>query len=290
MVRILACFLFAFLANLSADGQSLKRPRLVVGIVVDQMRQDYLYRFYDRYSENGFKRLLKGGFQCEQTYINYLPAYTAPGHACIYTGTVPAVHGIAGNDWIDIYSGKRWYCVEDTSVTPVECSMAAGRMSPSSLRTTTITDELMLATRARSRVVGIALKDRGSILPAGHLGKAYWFDDSTGNFITSSYYADALPSWLKSFNGRRLTDSLLSQPWNTLYPAGTYVQSLPDDNPYEGRFDKSKPPVFPHHPGKGKSYGNIRRLPAGNTLTLEAAKAALQANRWAKAGFRTFFA
>ncbi len=261
----------------------IERPKLVVGIVIDQMRWDYLYRYYDRYEEDGFKRLIRQGFSCENTFINYLPSYTAPGHACIYTGSVPSVHGIAGNDWIDNATGRHWYCVEDTLVQPIGGSAKAGKMSPNNLLATTLTDELRLATNFQSKVIGIALKDRGSILPAGHLGKAYWYDDSTGNMITSSFYEEKLPKWVQDFNLRNLPAHYLQQPWETLYPIESYTQSLPDNNPYEPVRKKESAPVFPHHYDAG-DLGNLRKIPSGNTYTLEAAIAAIQGERLGKNG------
>jgi predicted AlkP superfamily pyrophosphatase or phosphodiesterase len=172
-------------------GQSgpnhLSRPRLVVGIVVDQMRWDYLYRFYDRYGEGGFKRLLNEGFSCENTLINYLPSYTAVGHACIFTGSVPSVNGIVGNNWIDQFSGADTYCTEDSTVQSVGASSPEGQMSPRNLLVSTITDELRIATNFQSRVVGVSLKDRAAILPAGHTANAaFWLDDASGKFISST--------------------------------------------------------------------------------------------------------
>ncbi len=183
----------------SVKRDAVKRPKLVVGLVIDQMRWDYLYRFYDLYGNDGFKRLLAGGFNCQNTMVNYMPANTAPGHTCIYTGSVPSIHGIAGNNWID-ENGKRWYCVDDPNSKSV---LGNTYMSPSTLLTTTITDELRLATNFKSRVFGVAIKDRGSILPAGHLGNAaYFYNDTQGVFTTTSYYAQPYqnPAWLQAFN------------------------------------------------------------------------------------------
>ncbi|RYD55027.1 MAG: alkaline phosphatase family protein [Sphingobacteriales bacterium] len=261
-----------------ANAQTLPRPKLVVGIVVDQMRWDYLYRYYDRYEAGGFKRLMTKGFNCQNTMINYLPSFTAPGHACVYTGTVPSVHGIAANDWIDNQTGRHWYCTEDTAVSPVGGSLYAGKMSPRNMHATTVTDELRLATNMRSKVFGIAIKDRGSILPAGHMANgAYWFDDSTGNFITSSFYGNRLPDWLTTFNNKRLADSLVDKDWTTLYPLNTYVNSVEDNSKYEGKLPGEQAPVFPHS-AKGmrnRGYQGLRYLPGGNTITFEAAKACI---------------
>jgi hypothetical protein len=168
---------------------SIQRPKLVVGIVVDQMRWDFLYRYYDRYGSGGFKRLINDGFSCENAMINYIPSFTAVGHSTIFTGSIPAIDGIAGNDWTEQLTGKLVYCTSDTSVRALgNASAVDGRMSPRNLLVSTITDELKLATNFQSKVIGVSLKDRASILPAGHTANAaFWFDDSTGRFISSTY-------------------------------------------------------------------------------------------------------
>jgi len=269
-------------ATATATTPELPRPKLVVGIVVDQMRWDYLYRFYDRYQDNGFKRLLNQGFSCENTQVDYIPTFTGPGHSCIYTGSVPAIHGIAGNDFIIQATGKSVYCTEDTTVQTVGSTSAAGKMSPRNLLTTTVTDELKLATNFRSKVIGIALKDRGGILPAGHTADAaYWFDDKTGNWITSTYYMKDLPQWVKDFNDQKLAENYLKLDWNTLYPIDTYVQSTPDSTKYEGKFKGMTAPTLPVKTSgmyKG-NLGLIRSTPYGNTLTFDLAIAAINAEQ-----------
>ncbi len=257
----------------------LSRPKLVVGIVVDQMRWDYLYRYYDRYEEGGFKRFLNEGFTCENTHIDYAPTVTAIGHSTIYTGSVPAVHGIAGNSFIIQATGQSLYCTEDSTVETVGSTSKAGKMSPRNLLTSTIGDELKLATNFRSKVIGISLKDRGSILPAGHTANAaYWFDGSNGNWISSTFYMKDLPEWVKQFNNKKLPEKYLKQDWNTLYDIKTYKQSLPDDNPYEGKFDGSSAPTFPIKTSGmfSKNFGILSSTPYGNTFTLEMAKAAIE--------------
>ncbi len=257
---------------------ALQHPKLVVGIVVDQMRWDYLYRFYDRYQANGFKRLLNDGFSCENTLIDYIPTFTAPGHSSVYTGSVPALTGIAGNDFIIQATGKSLYCTEDTSVRSVGADSKAGQMSPRNLLTTTVTDELKLATNFRSKVIGIALKDRGGILPAGHTANAaYWFDDKSGNWISSTYYMSDLPQWAKDFNAQKLAETYLKLDWNPLFPIDTYVQTLPDDSKYEGKFSGTAAPTLPVKTSalyKG-NLGMIRSTPYGNTITLDMAVAAI---------------
>ena len=293
-IKYLLLTLFAFTAlHISAQTKKKKvtvtpatattstgipRPKLVVGIVVDQMRWDYLYRYYDRYQSNGFKRLLSEGFSCENTQVDYIPTFTGPGHSCIYTGSVPSIHGIAGNDYIVQATGKSMYCAQDDSVETVGSTSLAGKMSPKNLLVTTVTDELRLATNFRSKVIGIALKDRGGILPAGHTANAaYWFDDKTGNWITSTYYMKELPQWAKDFNDQKLAETYLKLDWNTLYPVDTYLQSTEDNSKYEGKFKGTDAPTLPVKTSalyKG-NLGLIRSTPYGNTLTLDYAVAAI---------------
>ena len=164
--------------------EKVNRPKLVVGMVVDQMRWDFLYRYYDRYSKGGFKRLINEGFSAENTLIPYTPTVTACGHASIYTGTVPAINGIIGNNWFDPQIGRDVYCVEDKNVKTVGSNSIEGLMSPKNLMVTTITDELRMATNFRSKVISISIKDRGAILPGGHTANgSFWYDDVSGNFI-----------------------------------------------------------------------------------------------------------
>src|SRR5687768_1481079 len=267
-------FVHLFSSGQKTVTEKLPRPKLVVGIVVDQMRWDYLYRYYDRYKPGGFKRILNEGFSCENTEIDYMPTVTAIGHSTIYTGSVPAIHGIAGNDFIIQATGKRMYCTEDSSVATVGSTSAAGKMSPRNLLTTTIGDELRLATNFKSKVISIAMKDRGSILPGGHLANAaYWFD-ANGNWITSTYYMNELPAWVTAFNNKKFPEQYLKKDWNTLYPVATYTQSLPDNNPYEGKFPGQSTPVFPVKTSEmmSQNVDIIRSTPYGNTLTAEMAR------------------
>lgn len=276
--RLYLLFFLNILMSGSLQAQQPPRPKMVVGIVVDQMRWDYLYRYLDRYGEGGFKRLMREGYNFQQAYIDYIPTFTAPGHASIYTGSVPALHGIVANDWVDIRSGRSWYCVEDTTVR----SLGGGKeglMSPRNLLASTIADELKLATNFRSKTFGISIKDRGAILPAGHTADAaYWYDGQSGHFISSSFYRDELPAWVKEFNGRGLADSLLKLNWQTLYPLESYTQSTPDDSPYEGLFGWEEKPVFPHLTGRAafKDRSVLRGTPHGNTLVRLMAEACIR--------------
>lgn len=277
----------------SSNSLHLSRPKLVVGLVVDQMRWDYLYRYYDRYNENGFKRLLNQGFSCENTQINYLPTFTACGHAGIYTGSVPSINGIAGNDWVIQSSGKKMYCTADSSVQSVGTTSVAGKMSPKNLLTTTITDELKLATNFRSKVIGIAFKDRGAIIPAGHSADAaYWYDDLTGNWISSTYYQTKLPTWVAQFNANGLVEKYISQKWETLFPLNTYNQSSSDSSTrYEEKFSHETAPVFPHSfPAQKNNFSTIKNTPFANNLTFDFAKAAIKEEQIGKDAITDFLA
>lgn len=276
MQRFLHVFI-ALIFSLSLYAQQpVQRPKLVVGIVVDQMRWDYLYRFYDRYAANGgFKRMLNQGFTCENTLIPYAPTITACGHSTIYTGSVPAISGIAGNFWWDRDQMRSVYCTEDKSVNTVGSTSTQGKMSPKNMLVTTICDELRLATNFKSKVIGIAIKDRGGILTAGHSANAaYWYDNSNGNWITSTYYMNELPKWVSDFNSKNWVNKYYEQGWNLLYPANSYTQSSTDDKAYEA---KPFGNTFPYDLKKfiGKDYGKIATTPMGNTLTAELAKAAV---------------
>lgn len=269
------------------------RPKLVVGIVVDQMRYDYLYRFYDKYSNGGFKRMMNEGYNCRNTHYHYALTVTAAGHSAIYTGSMPAINGIVGNDWYDQSLGRSVYCSEDTSVTTVGSGTTAGKMSPRNMLTTSICDQLRLGTNFQSKVVGVAIKDRGSILPAGHSANAaYWFDSKEGKWITSTYYMDELPAWVKTFNERKLPSQYLAKGWNTLFPIEQYTESTSDDQAYEGRLPGEAKPVFPHVlvGTSGDVFSVLASTPYGNTLTKDFALAALQNERLGKGQATDFLA
>ena len=278
----------------NSDGPVLaSSPGLVVGIVIDQMRYDYLYRFWNKYSNDGFKRLVNNGFVFGNANYTYVPTYTAPGHACIYTGTTPSVNGIVSNEWYDPKQRKSIYCVGDSTVMPVGTTSISGKMSPRNLLSTTFTDELRLATNMSSKVIGISLKDRGAILPAGRSANAaYWHDPYTNNWVTSTYYMKELPLWAANFNKRKLVDSLLSTKWTTLLPIDQYTESTADDNSYEGLFKTETKPVFPHNlPLLKDSVSElIRETPFGNTFTKEFAIAAVRGENIGKGKATDFLA
>ena len=294
----------------------LQRPKLVVGIVVDQMRYDYLYRYWAKYPAGGFRRLLGEGFSYEACHYNYVPTYTGPGHASVYTGTTPAVHGIIGNNWWVREEGRETYVTEDKTVQAVGGTAAAGQMSPRYLLSTTITDELRLATNFQAKTIGISMKDRGSILPAGHSATAaYWYDGTSGAFISSTFYQPALPDWVSRFNAAGHAAQYLAQPWNTLLPIGTYTESSADDVPWEAAFKGESKPVFPHDlptlaagapasvqpalknsgetkavPVRTQNLDLLRSTPFGNSLTTDFALETLRQEQLGQRNITDFLA
>jgi predicted AlkP superfamily pyrophosphatase or phosphodiesterase len=267
-------------------AQPAPRPKLVVGITVDQMRYDYLYRYADKYSAGGFKRLMREGFNAKNCHYPYFPTVTAAGHAAIFTGSVPAVNGIVGNEWFDQRSGRGVYCVEDSTVRTTGGSTSkAGWMSPRNLLTSTITDQLKIVS-PQSKIVGIAFKDRGSILPAGHAADAaYWFDSRTGEWISSTYYFPEVPDWVKAFNAKKLPNAYLKDGWKPLLALNQYTESTADDVVYESKFAGEAKPVFPHElaaTAGGERFGVIATTPFGNSLTKDFALEALKAERLGK--------
>jgi predicted AlkP superfamily pyrophosphatase or phosphodiesterase len=276
---ILCISLFA--SNLTysqTPAATSSQPKIVVGMMVDQMRCDYLYRYQNRYTQGGFKRLIREGFSCETTLIDYSPTITACGHTCVYTGSVPAIHGIVGNDWFDRDKGKNVGCVEDNTTEIVGSDKAGSGQSPRNNLVTTVTDQLRIASNYQSKTVGVAIKDRAAILPAGHAATAAFWYNSDGHFVTSTYYMQALPEWAKRFNDKKIVDTYYQNDWKTLYPIETYTMSTADDKDYEETANGEKRPVFPKDLKQfiGKNYGAVRSTPYGNTLTFEFAKAAIE--------------
>ncbi len=278
MKRALLFCVLTFLVYARQFSQTKKeaqgKPKLVVGIVVDQMRNEYLYRYWNRFGSGGFKRLVSQGYYYRNHHYNYVPTYTGPGHASIYTGSTPRQHGIIGNDWFVKTTSTKINCVQDTNVKPIGTKNNSGRMSPKNLLSTTLGDELKLSS-PKSKVIGLALKDRSAILPAGHSADAaYWIDETSGDFISSSWYLNDLPRWLKNFNDEHLAKTYLEKWWAPLYPIETYTASLPDENTYEAVPNKKDFPVFPYEykPFIEKSdFSILKATPYGNTITKDLA-------------------
>ena len=235
---------------------SQEKPKLIIGIVVDQMRYDYIYRFWNEFDDNGFKRLINEGHFFRNTQFGYVPTYTGPGHASIFTGTTPAVHGIIANDWYDRDAGHVIYCAGDGDMhTVCNCEQinidvvsADGKMSPHHMLTTTIGDELQLFNK-ESKVIGISLKDRGAILSAGHSADAAYWMDGEGKWISSSYYMESLPQYIEKINNNNSSERLLKGKWEVKNVFSHNLDSLLSQ--------------------KGSSA--IKRTPFGNTVLNELA-------------------
>ena len=281
--------------SILAQSNPSQKPKLVVGIVVDQMRYDYLKRFDSKFGSDGFKRLLKNGYTLNNAHFNYVPTYTAVGHASIYTGTTPFNHGIISNNWYDKYLKKSIYCVDDDRYETVGAKRG-GKKSPYRMKSTTITDQLHLAQQMHGKIIGISIKDRSAILPVGHTANAaYWFEGKNeGKFITSTYYMKQLPDWVIKFNKSGIAKKYLNTPWVTKYPIATYTESLPDNNPFEGVFRGEKLPIFPHDiPGlqaQNGGYDILKATPLGNTIVKDFAQAAIVGEQLGKSNYTDFLA
>ena len=214
------------------SGQRVKRPRLVLLIAVDQFRYDYLERFGDLFGPNGFRRLLRDGASWTQSNYDHIPTYTAPGHATMMTGAYPAETGIVGNEWPDRATGKNVSSVSDTTVTLIGGAPNEAASSPRRLMCSTVGDELRLVTNDRSKVIGISIKDRAAILPAGrHANAAYWFSWNNGNMVSSTYYFNDLPTWVVSFNNSHPADKYFGKKWERLLPESEYLKRAGADAP-----------------------------------------------------------
>ena len=287
-------FLLVFSLFITSNAQTktvenTTKPKLVVGIVVDQMRYDYLTRFYNRYGEGGFKRLVNKGFNCKNNHYNYIPTKTGPGHASIFTGTTPKYHGIIGNDWFVKDLKENTNCVDDLSVIPLGTQSKDGKKSPKWMLSTTFADENRLFTQLKGKTIGISIKHRGAILPAGHTANAaYWFDyehNGTGNWITSSFYMKDLPQWVKDFNNSGIAQSYF-KVWNTLYDIETYTESGSDLNTFERIFKGKETATFPYDLNvlkeQNENFKIIAESPYGNSLTTDFAITAIDAEALGK--------
>jgi predicted AlkP superfamily pyrophosphatase or phosphodiesterase len=258
-----------------------KQPKLVIGVVVDQMRFDYLTRFSDKYGDSGFKRLMGDGFECKAHHFSYMPTFTGPGHASIFTGTTPQTNGIIANNWFDKSLERLIYCVEDSMVKSVGGDFKKENRSPRNMLVTGLGDQIKLATNYKGKSIGVSIKDRAAVLPAGKMADAaYWFkggDD--GIFISSTYYMNELPEWVQAFNNKGLPEKYLSQKWETILPITSYIESNSDDNHYEQSIDKGARPTFPYDLKKIKEkegYSLIKSTPFGNNIVVDFAKEAIE--------------
>lgn len=227
------------------------RPKLVLAIVVDQFRYDYLLRFRDDYKEGLHKLLINGAVFTDARY-NHFPTFTSVGHSAVLTGAFPSLSGIIGNEWYDRPSGKIVKSISDDSVQQIGGLGGAGS-SPRSLLVSTIGDEMKIANPDKTKIFGISLKDYSGILATGHMADCvFWFDGRTGDFVSSTYYVPDLPDWAKEFNAKRVADRYKGQNW------------------LGGKFPTEAGP---------KLYGSLLSSPAGNELVEEMAEETIKAEK-----------
>jgi len=274
-----AIFGFFLLGSVIVHAQT--QPKLVIGVVVDQMRQEYIYRFEKKFGADGFRRFLDQGFQLTNLHYNYAATETGPGHSSVYTGTTPALHGIIKNEWFVKDTKGRVNCVATEAYKMVGASGKGA--SPELLLSTTITDEVKIATQRKGKVVSVSLKDRSAVLPGGHAADAaYWMDSKSGNFITSSYYLQELPPWANDFNNKKYAEKFAAMEWKPALPLEQYTESGPDQSNCEQAFDK-KGVTFPHRLAEMKKASNdyscLAVSPYGNEILRMFAQAAIEGEK-----------
>ncbi len=247
----------------NAGGPATHRPKLIVVVVIDQFRYEYLERFRAGFVEGGFKLLLQGANFVNCRYDD-ATTVTCPGHASLFTGAYPNVHGIIGNEWFDVVRGRKVNCVEDADTTLVGGKGGPG-FSPRNLVGSTIGDELRLASGFQSKVVAISLKDRGAIVPGGHTASgAYWYDGDSGRFVSSTYYMQQLPPWVVRFNDSEPVRAYCGKPW----------EALPETPLLGGRILKQLDPALPCPSAKFVAW--LHDTPFMNAIELDLAREAIK--------------
>ena len=287
MQKILSVLIVVLFSTLLFSQNKRKipneKPKLIIGIVVEQMRYEYINRFWDKFTKKGFKRLIGEGTFCKNTNLNYMFTQTSPGIASIYTGTPPSVHGIVANDWYTSLSKTEKKAVYDKSKKTIGSNSKLGQCSPKNLLTTTISDEIKKSDKY-SKVFSVSLNDRSAVLGGGHLADGcFWWDDENGNWITSSYYyKDSLPVWVNNFNSKLIHETYLNKIWNTLLPLKDYTSSRNDTTDYEYGIGKNRQNVFPYNLAeisnitkKNKKYNILKDTPFGNNFTKDFAIATI---------------
>ena len=280
-ILFLVCVCFSTAIRAQDPRIPPESPRLIVGIVIEQMRSDYILRFWDKFGDGGFKRLIHEGTYCRNASFNHFFTQTAVGYATIYTGSMPAAHGIVANEWYDRIGSKVTHAVADESVKTVGGSFDAGKYSPQNLVATTINDEIKLSNFRQSKVFSVSLEPMSAVLSGGHTANgAFWFDEENGKWITSSYYMKELPEWLLKENDKKLADVYTGKTWDTSFPVSEYTNCFSDENPYETGFEGRT--VFPYSlPEIGKTMSISKRnkllkqTPFGNTFTKDMAIATI---------------
>ncbi|MCX7986561.1 MAG: alkaline phosphatase family protein [Bacteroidales bacterium] len=274
-IKIYAFVVLAFFLNpiLNAQKNQKKNPRLVIGLIIDNLRTDMLYRYWYSFENNGFRRLINEGTRFDYVNLNFFYTQTAPTMASLVCGCYPSSHGIIANEWYDDLSGKIQTATGDESVICVGSETSSEKHSPKKMITSTIGDELRLATFKQSKTFALSLDAMPATLLAGQTANgAYWFDIFSGKMVTSSAFQNELPQWIKDFNAKKLPDIYLQQTWNLLYPDSTYSRiNFPDNSRYENGIKGKK--TFPYdlksmsvRTDGGKDYSLLKYTPMGNNL------------------------
>lgn len=276
--------------NSKASNSDLDKPKLVVSIVVDQMRFDNLEKYKEGYSNNGFNRLIREGFNLKNNHFNYVPTVTGPGHSSISTGSTPKTHGIVGNNWFDKKTQKDVYCTKDLNYENLGGNAYSAKMSPNNLLVNTLGDLNRIENDMNSKTISIAIKDRGSILMGGRKANAaYWFyGKDKGEWVSSKYYMEELPEWVDNFNNSGIVSTYIRE-WNTLYNINSYKESRSDDNNFEKSFKGDPSVTFPYDINKLKhlndGYDMLKETPFGNNLTTDFAIEAISNEKLGKDQF-----
>ena len=263
--------LILLFVKLSGQGAYLPpdKPRLVIGIVVEELKYDQLEKFRDKLSENGIKKLISEGTYFKNASFQYMLTQSAPGHATISTGAEPSFHGITSNDWYVPLKNELINCTRDITVNAVGGSFESGLNSPVNLLASTFSDELQMSTNKKAKVFAVGMRESSAIFSAGHAANAaYWFDNTSGTWMSSTYYITTLPTWVNDFNAMKFSDSYLNSTWTRFRSAKDYVDCLPDTNSFEAGFNHVN--YFPYDLKKLKSkndYSLLQETPFGNSLT-----------------------
>jgi predicted AlkP superfamily pyrophosphatase or phosphodiesterase len=264
--RVVLFFLFFY--NLPHNGKSHEnpvfntdKPDLVVGIVVDKMRYDYITRMWDSFGDNGFKKLINEGTSFNNARYDYLINQSSSGYATIFSGANPSAHGIIADSWYDRLKNENQSSVFDENSVAVGGSFGNGRRSPVRMFTGTVGDELRISNDFRSRVFSISMNDAAAVLSGGFSANtAWWFDDIHGEWMTSTYYVNNLPSWAREFNEARLPVTYMDRKWEPLNEYTAYF-SINGDKNQKFEYDLKR------LQRRQEGFGNIRSTPFGNTFT-----------------------
>ncbi|MDB2321323.1 alkaline phosphatase family protein [Flavobacteriaceae bacterium] len=294
MNKVLISLVFSIFSSCNltpkASGSDLDKPKLVVSIVVDQMRFDNLDKYKQSYSNNGFNRLIREGFNLKNNHFNYVPTVTGPGHSSISTGSTPKTHGIVGNNWFNKKTQKKVYCTTDLNYENLGGNAYSAKMSPNNLLVNTLGDLNRIENDMNSKTISIAIKDRGSILMGGRKANAaYWFyGKDKGEWVSSKYYMEELPEWVDNFNNSDIVSTYIGE-WNTLYDIKSYKESRSDDNNFEKSFKGDPSVTFPYDLNKLKhlndGYDMLKETPFGNNLTTDFAIEAISNEKLGKDQF-----